>query len=69
MNRHAQILAFARMQAMDQRGEDAHHHLVAGDVVGMPKLRCDRWQVVMLGRIRIIAAIHHDPAQRQVDQV
>ena len=57
------------MQAMDQRSKDAHNHLVAGDMIGMPKLRRDRWQIIMLRWIRVVAAIHHDPAQRQMNQV
>jgi len=35
----------------------------------MPDLRRDRRRVVFEVRIGVVAAIHHDAAERQVDQV
>ena len=69
VDRDAEVLAFARVQPMDQPGDDADDHLVAGNVIGVPKLRRDRRGIVMLRGVRIVAAIHHDAAQCQVHQV
>ena len=69
MHRAGEVLAFAGVQPVQQRGEDADHQLLAGDVVGVPELRRDRRQVVALRRVRIVAAVHHDPAEGEMHQV
>ena len=69
MHRDRNVLALAVAVAGDQGGDDAGGELLAGDVVGVPDLRRDRRRVVFQVRIGIVAAIHHDAAQREMDQV
>ena len=69
VDRHRDILPLAAALAMDQRGDDAGRQLLAGDVIGMPDLRRDRRRVVFEVGVGIVAAIHHDPAECQMDQV
>jgi len=69
VNRERDILPLAAAFAVDQRGDDAGRHLLAGDVVSVPDLRRDRRRVVFEIGVRVVAAIHHRPAQRQVDEV
>ena len=69
VHRHRHVLPLAGAMAMDQRRDDAGGKLLAGDVIGVPDLRRDRRRVVFQVRIGIVAAVHHDPAQRQMDQI
>ena len=54
--------------AVDQRGDDPGRQLLAGDVIGVPDLRRDRRRVVFEVRVRVVAAIHHDPAEREMNR-
>ncbi len=69
VDRDRHILPLAALLAVDQRGDDPGRQLLAGDVIGMPDLGRDRRRVVVEVGVGIVAAIHHDPAERQVDQV
>ena len=69
VHRHRHVLPLPAAMAVDQRRDDAGGKLLAGDVVGVPDLRRDRRRVVFQIRIGIVAAVHHDPAKREVDQV
>ena len=69
VHRARQLLALARPPAIEQRGDDGEGELLAGDVIGVPHLRRDRRQIVLAAGGRIVAAIHHDAAQREVHQV
>ena len=55
--------------AVDQGRDDIHADLLAGDMVRMPHLRRDRRRIVGPVRLGVVAAVHHRPAQRQMDQV
>ena len=63
------VLALAGGQPVVQRAQDGHDGHLARDVVGLPHLRRDRRGLVETGRVGIVAAVQHDPAQGQVDQV
>jgi hypothetical protein len=54
---------------MDQRGQNPHQALFARDVIGVPHLRSDRWNVVRAVRRWIVTAVHHWAAKREVDEV
>ena len=54
---------------IDQRPDRVHHGQLASDVVRLPHLRGDRRSVVGAVRLRIIAAVHHRPTERQMDEV
>ncbi len=69
MDGERQILPLAGAGAVDQRGDDAGRELLAGDVVGVPDLRRDRRRVVFEIRVRVVAAIHHHAAEREMNQV
>src|SRR5438094_395566 len=69
VDRARQGLPLAGAPAIEQRGDDGHRELLAGNVEGVPHLRRDRGQIVGAARRRIVAAIHHDAAERQVHQV
>ena len=69
VHRDRHVLALAVAMAGDQGGDDAGGELLAGDVVGVPDLRRDRRRVVFPARRRIVAAVHHHPAEREMDQV
>jgi hypothetical protein len=69
VDRHRQILPFAAALAVNQGGDDAGRHLFAGDVVGVPDLRRDRRRVVFELRVGVVAAIHHDAAKRQMNEI
>ncbi len=69
VDRERDVLPLAAALAVDQRGDDPGCQLLAGDVIGVPDLRRDRRRVVFEIRIGIVAAIHHRPAQGEVDQV
>ena len=69
VDRHRDVLPFAAALAVDQRGDDAGRQLLAGDVIGVPDLRRDRRRVVFEVRVGVVAAIHHHPAEREMDQV
>ena len=69
MDRHRNVLAEPGAVAVDQRGDDAGGELLARDVIRVPDLRRDRRRVVFQVRIGIVTAIHHDPAQREMDQI
>ncbi len=62
-------LAFARAEAIEQRSDEREGKLLAGDVIRVPHLRRDRRQVVLAARIGVVAAIHHDAAEREMNQV
>ena len=62
-------LPLPRTPAEQQGGDDRQRELLAGDVVGVPHLRGDRRQIVRAAGRRIVAAVHHHAAERQVDQV
>src|ERR1700727_610231 len=63
------ILAKSGSPTFNKRGEDADQKLLARDVIGVPDLRDDRREVVFVGRIWIIAAIHHHAAKREMHEV
>ncbi len=69
VNRAGDLLTQAGAVAEHERGDDTHAQLLAGDVIGVPHLRCHRRQVVCAVGGRIVAAIHHDAAERQVDEI
>ncbi len=69
VDRDRHVLALATALAMDQRGDDPGRHLLAGDVIGVPDLRRDRRRVVFEIGVGVVAAIHHRPAQGEVDEV
>ena len=69
VHRDRHVLPLAAAMAMDQCGDDAGRELLAGDVIGVPDLRRDRRRVVFQIGIGIVAAVHHDPAERKVDQI
>ena len=69
VHRAGDILAFAGAQPVQERGDGADGQLFAGDVIGVPKLRRDRGQIVAQARIRVVAAVHHDAAEREMDKV
>ena len=69
VHRHRHVLPLPAAMAVDQRGDDAGGKLLAGDVIGVPDLRRDRRRVVFQVGIGIVAAVHHDPAEREMDQV
>ena len=69
VDRHRDILTFAAALAMDQRGDDPGSQLLAGDVISMPDLRRDRRRIVFEVWVGVVTAIHHDAAEREVDQV
>ena len=58
-----------RGQAVVQCAQDGHDGHLAADVVGLPHLRGDRRGLIETSRVGIVAAVQHDPAQGQVDQV
>ena len=66
---HRDVLALAAAFAVDQRGDDAGRQLLAGDVIGVPDLRRDRRRVVFEVGVGVVAAIHHDAAEREMDEV
>ena len=55
--------------AIDQGGDRVHAELLAGDVVGVPHLRGDGREIVGSVGLRIVAAVHHRSAQREVYEV
>src|SRR5262249_30917364 len=59
VDRERNILPLAAAFAVDQCGDDAGRHLLAGDVVGVPDLRRDRRRVVFEIGVGVVAAIHH----------
>ncbi len=54
---------------MDQCPDDPGRQLLAGNVIGVPDLRRDRRRVVFEVGVRVVAAIHHHAAQRQMNEV
>ena len=63
------VLAKPGRSTFDERGEDADQKLLARDVIGVPDLRGDRREVVFVGRVWIIAAVHHHAAKREMHEV
>ena len=63
------VLAKPGRSTFDERGEDADQKLLARYVIGVPDLRGDRREVVFVGRVWIIAAIHHHAAEREMHEV
>ena len=69
VHRARQQLPLARAEAIQQRRYDRHAELLAGNVIGMPHLRRDRRQIVFAIRGRIVAAVHHHAAHREMNQI
>jgi hypothetical protein len=69
VDRQRDVLPLAAALAVNESGDDAGRHLLAGNVIGVPDLRCDRRRVVFEIGVGVVAAIHHRPAEREMDQV
>ena len=69
MDRARDVLAKPGRPTFDERREDADQKLLARDVIGVPDLRGDRREVVFVGRIWIVAAVHHHAAEREMHEV
>src|ERR1700684_1927734 len=69
MDRAGDVLAKAGSPTFDERREDADQKLLARYVIGVPDLRGDRWEIVFVGRVWIIAAVHHHAAKREMHEV
>ena len=69
MDRHRHVLPFAAAVAVDQCGDDAGRHLLAGDVVGVPDLGSNGRQVVVAARFGVVPAVHHRPTEGEVDEI
>ena len=69
VDRARETLAFAGPPAKEQRGHDGERELLARDLKGVPHLGRDGRQIVVTAGRRIIAAIHHHAAQREVNEV
>ncbi len=63
------LLPLPGAKAVNEGGHDRHAHLLSGHVIGVPHLRRDRRQIVFAVRCRVVAAIHHDAAERQMHQI
>lgn len=63
------ILAKSGRPTFDERREDADQKLLARNVIGVPDLRRDRREVVLIGRVWIVAAVHHHAAEREMHEV
>src|SRR5262245_56213328 len=63
------VLALARAVAVHERRQDRHAQLLADDVIGMPHLWCDRGQIVLAIRRRVVATVHHHADERQMNKV
>ena len=63
------VLPKAGRSTFDKRGEDADQKLLARNVICVPDLRGDRREVVLVGRVWIIAAVHHYAAKREMHEV
>ena len=64
-----EVLSLAGRASLHERGRDHHRQLLARDVKGLPHLRCDRRKVVLSVRLRVVAAVHHRPAERQMHEI
>ena len=64
-----QLLPLACPQPVRESAEQRDHAHLAGDVVGMPHLRRDGRRIVAAGRIGVVTAVHHDAAQRQMNEI
>ena len=69
VDRAGEMLAPARRLSLHERRDDHHRHLLPGDVERLPHLGRDRGQVVDAVRPRVVAAVHHRPAERQMHEV
>ena len=69
VDRSRQTLTPSRLQPVDESRDDLHRRDFAGDMIGLPGLRCDRRRFVEAGRVRIVAAVHHDAAESEMHQV
>jgi hypothetical protein len=64
-----QLLPLACPQPVRESAEQRDYAHLAGNVVGMPHLRRDGRRVVAARRIRVVTAVHHDAAQRQMNEI
>ena len=64
-----QQLPHARTEAIHHRRHNGHGKLFAGNVIGMPHLRRNRRQIIFATGRGVITAVHHHPAQREMDQI
>ncbi len=64
-----QRLPLACPQPVRERAEQRDHAHLAGNVVGLPHLRRDGRRVVAARRIGVVATVHHDAAQRQMNEI